>query len=126
VSEQIYEVVEAWHIVYKNPIKLQKGEVVTIQKRESDPQWKGWIYCLDQVGVGGWVSEAYLDIDEHTAIVIRDYDATELEVLIGESIYGHYEEFGWIWAENSKGQNGWVPLRNLSLKNRKDNEIICE
>ena len=108
-----FRVVEDWKVVYTNPVKLQINDTVIIEKRETDPDWIGWVYCVDKNRIGGWVPEKYLQIDGAKGTVIRDYDATELPVSSGDMVNAHYEESGWVWAENKEGQKGWVPLRNL-------------
>lgn len=78
--------VESYETIYKNPIKLKVGESVKIEKRETNPDWLGWVYCVDSRGIAGWVSEKYLKESGSTALVIKDYDATELTVITGEQL----------------------------------------
>lgn len=115
---QVVRTIESYQTIYNNPIKLKTGERVTVEKKETEPEWLGWIFCTCPRGVKGWVSENYLRIEGSTAIVLREYDATELSVCTGDSVKVHYEEFGWAWVENSKGQQGWIPLKVLPLKNK--------
>jgi RimJ/RimL family protein N-acetyltransferase len=111
-------VTEGYAKIYNDLIRLNVGDLVSIEKWETNPEWLGWVFCVDQNGVKGWVSEKYLEINGNSAKVIRSYDASELDVAKGELVKVHFEEFGWAWAENSKGQQGWVPLKNLDvLKN---------
>jgi hypothetical protein len=35
---------ESYETVYKNPIKLKIGESVKIEKRETNPEWLGWVF----------------------------------------------------------------------------------
>jgi putative acetyltransferase len=109
----IFQAVEEWKVRYPNPIKLKKGDHLTIEKREVDSDWMGWIYCIDENGVGGWVPESSLAITHNKAIAVRAYDATELTLRVDQIVRGHLTESGWLWAENSFGEKGWVPLRNL-------------
>lgn len=108
-------VIESYETIYKNPIKLKTGESVKIEKRETNPDWLGWIYCVDTRGVGGWVSEKYLNESGQTATAIKDYDATELTASANEQLKVYYEEFGWCWARNADGIKGWIPKKNLTL-----------
>lgn len=108
------QVIESYSVCYPNPIKIKAGDRVTIEKWETNPDWKGWAFCVDQRGIKGWVSEKYLRIDGNSATVLRNYDATELDVKSGESVRVHFEEFGWAWVENANGSQGWVPIKNLS------------
>lgn len=106
---------ENYSVIYTNPIKVKAGERVTIEKWETNPEWLGWAFCVDPRGVKGWVSEKYLAVSGTSASVLRDYDATELGVAAGEEIKIHREEFGWAWVENANGEQGWIPLKILSL-----------
>lgn len=108
-------VVESYETVYKNPIKLKAGESVKIEKRETNPDWLGWIYCVDSRGIAGWVSEKYLNESGQAAVVVKDYDATELTASAGEQLKIYYEEFGWCWSKNENGQKGWIPKKNLKV-----------
>ncbi|MEK6624432.1 MAG: hypothetical protein AABY86_05670, partial [Bdellovibrionota bacterium] len=38
-------VIESYETIYKNPIKLKVGQSVRIEKRETNPEWLGWLYC---------------------------------------------------------------------------------
>ena len=106
----IYQVIEKYEVAYTSPIKLKTGDEVAVTKRETNPDWLGWVFCVDKNGVSGWVSEKYLQIDGNSALAVTNYDATELGVEKGESVSLIHEEFGWAWVKNSAGKEGWVPL----------------
>lgn len=106
---------EKYVIVYKNPIKLLKGDQVRVLKYEDTPEWKGWVYCSDHRGFEGWVSETYLQIESQTALVLKYYDATEIDLTENQIVQILNEEFGWAWVRNENNQEGWVPLKNLQL-----------
>lgn len=109
-------VTDSYETVYKNPIQLKTGDAVKIEKRETNPDWLGWVYCIDSRGIAGWVSEKYLDESGQTAITIKDYDATELDASVGEQLKIYYEEFGWCWSRNKNGIKGWIPKKNLKFQ----------
>lgn len=115
VKPKTANVTESYETIYKNPIKLKVGESVKIEKRETNPDWLGWVYCVDSRGITGWVSEKYLQESGSAALVIKDYDATELTVITGEQLKIYYEEFGWCWSRNKEGIKGWVPRKNLRV-----------
>jgi uncharacterized protein YgiM (DUF1202 family) len=117
VKPKTATVTESYETVYKNPIKLKAGESVKIEKRETNPDWLGWVYCLDSRGIAGWVSEKYLNELGEIAIAIKDYDATELTATAGEQLKIYYEEFGWCWSRNKNGVKGWIPSKNLKVFN---------
>lgn len=118
VKPKTATVIESYEMVYKNPVKLKIGESVKIEKRETNPDWLGWVYCVDSRGIAGWVSEKKLKEAGPIAVVVQDYDATELTATAGESLKIYYEEFGWCWGCNINGIKGWIPKKNLKeLKN---------
>lgn len=110
-----YRVTRPYEIIYQNPIKLKIGDTVVITKRETNPEWLGWVFCVNPHGTGGWVSETYLQIEGGTANVIKDYDAAELAVSEHEVVESLHEEFGWAWVRDRGGREGWVPLLHLEL-----------
>ncbi|MGZ3690009.1 MAG: SH3 domain-containing protein [Pseudobdellovibrio sp.] len=109
----IFRVIEKYEISYPNPIRLQKGDVVTITKYETNAEWAGWAYCVDQKGVEGWVSPDYLKISGSTAVVTKNYNATELAVEKEELVLNLREEYGWAWVKNRLQQEGWIPVKNV-------------
>jgi len=113
VKPKTVAVIESYKTVYKNPIKLKTGELVKIEKRESNPDWLGWVYCLDSRSIAGWVSEKFLKESEQSAVVIKDYYATELTAAVGEHLKVYHEESGWCWSRNADGVKGWIPPKNL-------------
>lgn len=107
---------EDYAVCYPDPIILKKGDAVSIEKWETNPEWLGWAFCVDARGIKGWVSQKYLDVTGATAIATADYEATELAVSAGESLESSKEEFGWAWVRNSLGKEGWVPTEVLSAE----------
>ena len=92
---------------YPNPLNLSKGTVVKTERKESE--WAGWLWCITDDNKG-WIPDSYLIIDENETVVIKDYDATELNVEIGDKLGLHYTVNSWGWCETASGQQGWVPL----------------
>lgn len=109
-----YLVQEDYTVCYPHPIILKKGDPLTIEKWETNPDWLGWAFCVDTRGIKGWVSQKYLNVNGSTAIATADYEATELAVTAGEVVESEKEEFGWAWVKNSRGAAGWVPLKILA------------
>jgi hypothetical protein len=113
VKPRYLKVQTAYSVAYENPILIKAGDHVSIEKRETNPEWIGWVFCRTDRGVGGWVSERYLKITGSSAVALRDYEATELAVASGETVKSYFEEFGWYWCKNQHGKKGWVPAQNL-------------
>lgn len=113
-DQLFYRANKDYQVAYPNPIKLKVGDRVRITKRETNPDWLGWVFCVREDNIGGWVSEKYLEISNDVAVVVKDYDATELAVVSGEIVEKRYEEFGWAWVRNREMKEGWVPLSHLA------------
>jgi hypothetical protein len=69
------------------------------------------------------VPQNWLELDKEGAMLLRDYSARELSVVPGQILSATLSESGWVWATTESGEEGWVPLENLSPW-LKDNEPI--
>lgn len=107
-------VIKEYNSSYTKPLKFQKGERVQIRQKESE--WKGWIWCKNTTDQERWVPRNYLEIKGDIGTMLLDYEATELEVSIGEELIMDIEESGWGWMMNKQGKKGWVPLENIKFK----------
>ena len=88
---------------------------MTVGQRESE--WAGWVWCTNRDGKSRWVPEAYVERTGDTCVMLRDYEATELSVGVGEAlVISGEEESGWIWCTNQAGQRGWVPGDNVRVE----------
>jgi hypothetical protein len=116
IKPKVGKVIDSYESAYKNPIKLKTGESVKVEKRESNSDWLGWVYCIDDRGIAGWVSERYLSESGQEAVITKDYDATELNASVGEQLKIYYEEFGWCWSQNKNSVKGWIPKKNLKVQ----------
>lgn len=96
-----------------DPLIITRGEILKIETKKS--KWKGWIWCINQFGKGGWVPEKYIEKLHDKCKVLKDYNATELTVKAGEVLIISYEESGWAWVTNENGECGWVPLENVQI-----------
>ncbi|SYZ73438.1 conserved hypothetical protein [Candidatus Zixiibacteriota bacterium] len=98
---------------YPDPLIAFEGDTLLIGKE--DTEYPGWIWCKNFCGKSGWVPKNYISINHNRAILLRDYDATELSVSTGERLIILKEESGWYWCRNKNDQKGWVPRRNISV-----------
>ncbi len=48
--------------------------------------------------------------------MIQNYEATELNVSVGEELVIEKEESGWIWVSNQEKKKGWVPMKNVAIR----------
>lgn len=95
-----------------NPIKLVKGDkVVFIEKSQNIDGWGGWIKCRTDI-YEGWVPHQIIN---ESFVSTEDYDATELELEIGEVIIKLEELNGWILGIKEENHlKGWAPLNCLA------------
>ena len=107
------KIIKCYTTRFTNPIILKKGEHVKVGKR--DNEWVGWIWCITENGNEGWVLENILDINQSDAVVVSDYNATELSVVVDEEFEMFHRESGWVWCRRSNGDEGWVPLECFGM-----------
>lgn len=106
-------VIVAYQTIYHDPLELQAGETVTLGRR--DTQWLGFLWCTNIAGKGGWVPDSYLEVSGEMGVAIRDYTARELTAEAGEELTIQFEESGWFWCANQRGESGWIPAENITL-----------
>jgi uncharacterized protein YgiM (DUF1202 family) len=109
--EKMASIIKDYITSYPDPLKLKKGEEVVITPKESE--WAGWVWCTTMQNKSGWAPEGCLSITGHVGILLRDYDAIELNVGKGDKVVILYEESGWGWCKKVTGECGWVPLENM-------------
>ncbi len=107
----------AYDAIYTDAIVVAKGEVVVVQKRETKPEWAGWVWCILANGKSGWISENYLKINGVAGILLKDYDAREASVKTGEQVKVLQIESGWAWIRKADLSEGWIPVENLEPTN---------
>ena len=107
-------VIQDYQAVYLYPIAFTAGE--TVQAIRRDTEYPGWIWCAGSSGKSGWVPERYLQIEGERATALRDYNAVELTVEVGEILTLLEIESGWAWVETGDGRCGWVPVHHLQVE----------
>ncbi|MFW9770631.1 MAG: SH3 domain-containing protein [Promethearchaeota archaeon] len=98
---------------FPDPLILKKGEKLHVENKNSE--WPGWIWSITKSEKSGWVPKSYLEIHGNKAIMLRDYDATELTASIGEEFLIEGKESGWAWVTSITGKFGWIPLENIEI-----------
>lgn len=117
-KHRTYRVISDYQSAYTDPLIISAGDQLRIGERESE--WPGWLWCTTEQGISRWVPQAYVAREGDTALVLNDYDATELSVRAGEGLVAAQEESGWLWCTNRNGESGWVPVENLSSQAEHD------
>lgn len=97
---------------YPYNVILSPGERINFENRESD--WPGWFWCIKANGQAAWIPASYIDCQGAQGIVLKSYNSIELTVIPDEILEISETESGWGWCTNGCGQQGWVPLNNLS------------
>lgn len=118
-----YKVITEWRNNFPEPVILNAGDTVVIAggKVETDPDWRGWIWCL--VGTTGcWIPEQFIVYkpvppgNKPTVVLTRNYCSLELDINPGEIVLAEYMLNGWIWGRVQNTEvTGWVPVRCLEL-----------
>ena len=90
---------------------VRQGEHLHFERRKTE--WAGWLWCTNNTGQSGWVPESWVEIQGGTAVLCRDYDATELAVKPGDAVQVGFAVSGWAWITRADGATGWIPLNCL-------------
>ena len=86
-----------------NPLKLK-----AVGHR--DGVWSSYVWGSDESGHAAWVPEEFIERrGEHEAVLLRDYDSSELTVVKGDEFEVLDEAGGWCLCRTPGGANGWVP-----------------
>lgn len=114
----IYLVIKDRASEFPNPVKVSKGEAVKcLKESDENGDWKGWVYCRTKCNEG-WIPEQIITRDNDSGFIIKDYDATELNITTDEIVMEEYTLNGWIFGykENEPMNRGWIPLNHLKPK----------
>jgi hypothetical protein len=95
------------------PIHVVPGQRVRAGRR--DTEWPAFVFVTAGDGAG-WVPERCLDTSSDPAVVVAEYDTTELATTAGEelTLVERDDPSGWALVRNAAGQEGWVPLRTVA------------
>lgn len=108
-------VIKTHNVDDSKPLVVKRGEVIEGQEKKTE--WEGWLWCCTSQGINGWIPKNYLqgcqDNPGHYS-ALRDYNARELAVNIGQSVLILDEESGWAFVQTDSHEEGWVPLKNLA------------
>ncbi len=107
-------VLESHNASYADPIKVAKGEFLSLTGRED--VWGGhrWLWAVADDGREGWVPDDLITEIDEGPVASRDFSAIELTCSAGEAVDIIWETHGWAWCRKCDGSAGWLPLRNLS------------
>jgi variant SH3 domain-containing protein len=100
-------VVRDYAVQYPDPIRVSAGQRVKVAWE--DDGYPGWWWCQAPDRREGWIPGEVLGLEGPEAVVLRDYEATELGVREGEEVTVERERHGWLWVKNQQGRSGWIP-----------------
>ena len=104
-----YEVITEHHTSFPYAVDLKQGAIITVTDRKEN----GWAWCITHDERGVWIPKTYFRQTDHTATMLVDYNSTELDVGIGNTLKGITVESGWLLCMNSDGYEGWVPIEKV-------------
>ena len=105
---------ESWDASYARPIVVRAGGRLEVSGARE--VWDGftWLWAKSESGREGWIPDD-LAIETPTGLVARaDYSAIELTCIAGAELDVLRQMHGWAWCRDADGQEGWVPVRNLT------------
>ncbi len=106
-----YRAIQPWKVVYVDPIRGAAGDRLTLGRR--DDEYPGWVWATAADGRVGWVPESWLRVEGERGVLLSGYTAAELPLEPGDVVSGELSLNGWLWAMNTTGEHGWVPLACL-------------
>ena len=109
-------VISDYRTQYANPIRLARGDIVTLGKR--DTEWPAFIWTVTPIdGNAGWAPFDWLQpLGDGRAEALRDYSAQELDVAVGDEVTLLHALGGWWWCEHTDGRAGWMPIEHLEYR----------
>jgi uncharacterized protein YgiM (DUF1202 family) len=111
------KVITNYTSAFSDPLKIRNGEELLLRRKET--VWDGWLWCTTDEGKSGWIPESFVDTTGDLGTANRDYDATELTVMVGDELEILEEASSWVWCRDTTGTLGWVPLDNLEIQKSK-------
>jgi len=99
---------------YDDPIKLVRGDELSLTGREHIWDRHRWLWAISRCGREGWIPDNLVAETDRRPTAARDYSAIELTCSVGEAVNALHETHGWAWCRNRAGGEGWLPVANLA------------
>ncbi len=103
-------VIKAYKRSDDDAMQVTQGEVMSVTKPELWDDHHPWLWCVTASGKEGWMPESFVEVNREQGIALRDYNAIELTVKIGDDLIIFDEVGGWYWVQNTRHKYGWVPI----------------
>ena len=108
-----FEVVQFYRSPFPDPLVANRGLHLRLHVRADEEP--GWVFATSPDDKEGWVPREWLQIEGNHGRLLRDYDATELNLETGDQLEAILVLHGWCLARTADGRTGWAPLRVLRL-----------
>jgi SH3-like domain-containing protein len=108
--DRTHRIVAAYDAAYPDPIAVQAGDVVAVERE--DDEYRGWWWCVAADGRAGWVPGALLapaPTPGARVSAVADYSARELSVVAGAVVTWLETRDGWVRVRTAGGAEGWIP-----------------
>ncbi len=95
---------------YPDPISLKAGERVLINAEKTNAtDILGWSWCTGPDCREGWVPNGWITEQSGAARIVREFNALELTIKVGDRVTLHHSESGFVYVTHEDGSTGWVP-----------------
>ena len=114
VMHHTRRIITAYEAVYPDPIVVQGGDVVAVERE--DDEYRGWWWCVAADARAGWVPAALLTpapTPGARVSAIAEYSARELTVALGAVVTWLETRDGWVRVRRADGAIGWIPASCL-------------
>ena len=106
---------------FSNPIIAPEGTPLSLKDRADEEP--GWVFAVNPDGTEGWVPRKWLRIEGNRGTLLRDYNATEMDMEKDDTFLITLVLDGWYFGQNKAGESGWIPGRLVQIQEQgKDSE----
>jgi multidrug efflux pump len=98
---------------FPEPLIAKEGTSLHLSYRADEEP--GWAYATSPDKKEGWVPREWLRIEGNRGVLNRNYDATELNLEVGEQLEVTLVLDGWYFCRADDGRVGWIPQRTVKI-----------